>query len=146
MSELHNILRTHNLRRTSSRSDILSMFMEKGVALSEPEIEREMKGRCDRVTIYRTLTTFLDKGILHKVLDDSGAAKYALCAEDCAESSYHSHNHVHFKCLNCGKTTCLESVHIPKVTLPNGYELQETNMLLQGICQACSEASMQAKA
>lgn len=138
MSNTIEILKNYSLRRTASRSDILSLFISKGVALSEPEIEREMHGRCDRVTIYRTLATFMDKGLLHKVLDDAGAAKYALCASDCSQATYHSHNHVHFKCALCGNTTCLDQVQIPPIDLPKGYKLQEMNMLLQGVCAECT--------
>lgn len=137
MSKAIEILKGYSLRRTASRSDILSLFIAKGVALSEPEIEKEMHGRCDRVTIYRTLATFLDKGLLHKVLDDAGASKYALCASNCEEETYHTHNHVHFKCSNCGHTICLEDVKIPSINLPQGYQLEETDMLLQGICSDC---------
>jgi len=138
MADIHQILKAYRLRRTASRADILSLFMQKGVALSEPEIEREMRGRCDRVTIYRTLATFLDKGILHKVLDDAGASRYALCAENCQTAGYHVHNHVHFKCFRCGRTTCIEEVEIPAIHLPSGYKLDEMNMLLQGTCRLCN--------
>ncbi len=138
MSDIHQILKSYHLRCTASRSDILELFAQKDMALSEPEIEEEMYGRCDRVTIYRTLATFLDKGILHKVLDDAGAAKYALCADNCQQSTYHSHNHVHFKCYRCEKTTCIEEVSIPAINLPQGYLLEEMNMLLQGVCGACN--------
>lgn len=139
MSQAQHILRNHALRHTSSRAGILDMFMNHQVALSEPEIERAMKDSCDRVTIYRTLSTFLEKGIVHKVLDDSGAMKYALCASDCAEGSLHSHDHVHFKCDACGNTNCLENVRMPNIDLPKGYLVQEVNVLLQGLCPECQQ-------
>jgi Fur family transcriptional regulator, ferric uptake regulator len=85
--------------------------------------------------VYRTLKTFLDKGLIHKVLDDEGSLKYALCNDPCTTSS-HRHEHVHFKCTQCGQTSCLD-VEIPLVRLPKGYEAREVNLLIQGTCESC---------
>lgn len=130
------ILNAHALRHTSSRCDILALFLQKNSALSQPELEREMEN-CDRVTIYRTLATFLEKGILHKVLDDVGAMKYALCSHIHCSEHYHSHNHVHFKCNLCHKTTCLEDLHIPPIKMPQSFLVEEVNLLIQGVCEGC---------
>lgn len=140
MSELKTILKRHQLRFTKSRAAILDIFVEEEAALSERDIEESMQGSCDRVTIYRTLSSFLDHGLIHRVLDDSGAMKYALCAPNCHDGHPHGHDHVHFKCTNCGNTTCLDQVPIPAVKLPEGYLLSEVNMLLQGNCPTCAEA------
>lgn len=137
MHSAENILTTKSLRRTTTRLDILSIFLRTETALSEPELEKEMKGACDRVTIYRTLSTFLKKGILHKVLDGTGAMRYALCAPECT-SDDHKHDHVHFRCGECGKTICVEEVRIPPVQLPEGFQLTNVNMLLEGTCPNCA--------
>lgn len=137
MQQAERILTEKSLRRTQTRADILGIFLNKDVALSEPELEKAIQGRCDRVTIYRTLSTFLDKGILHKVLDDTGAMRYALCAPGCHDTHDHQHDHVHFKCDECGKTICVDEVRIPSVNLPEGYKLSAVNMLLQGTCPNC---------
>lgn len=132
-----HILRRHDLRRTSNRTAILDVFVAREMALSEREIEDAMAQTCDRVTIYRTLNSFLEKGVIHRVLDDSGVMKYALCSPNCGQQEAHFHDHVHFKCVACGRTTCIEQVQIPRVELPQGFELHEVNMLLQGICPEC---------
>jgi Fur family transcriptional regulator, ferric uptake regulator len=137
MESIRQILQHSQLRHTQSRSDILEVFIDSGVALSEREIEDAMQAPCDRVTIYRTLSTFLEKGIIHKVLDDAGAMKYALCLSECQDEDQHRHDHVHFKCLVCGRTVCLDQVPVPAVQLPSGYQLAEVNMLLEGTCPAC---------
>ncbi len=138
MEPIQQILHQSQLRQTQSRSDILGVFIDHGVALSEREIEDAMHTPCDRVTIYRTLSTFLEKGIIHKVLDDAGAMKYALCSAECQNHAPHRHDHVHFKCTACGRTVCLDQVPIPPVPLPQGYQLSEVNMLLEGTCPACA--------
>jgi Fur family ferric uptake transcriptional regulator len=83
------------------------------------------------------LKTFFDRGLIHKVLDDGGSLKYALCTEACSQSA-HRHEHVHFKCSRCGQTNCLE-VDIPRVRLPKGYVAGEVNLLIQGTCPNCCE-------
>ena len=130
------ILREFHLRSTSSRTDILHLFLEHPYALSYSDIEKEVAKAYDRVTVYRTLKTFLDRGVVHKVLDDQGGLKYALCKDRCTTAEHH-HEHVHFKCTQCGQTNCLEDVKIPEVHLPKGYKARELNLLIQGICFKC---------
>ena len=140
MESALNILQKHSLRQTFVREGVISLFIQQGVALSEPEIEKSLSGECDRVTIYRTLNTFLEKGIIHKVLDDTGAMKYALCRSGCGASHYHQHNHIHFKCEVCGQTQCLDHIRFESPALPDGFEAKETNVLIQGTCRSCAKA------
>lgn len=130
-------LKTFQLRHTSCREDILLMFHEHTNALSHSDLEQELGERFDRVTIYRTLKTFLEKGLIHKVLDDEGGTRYALCKHDTCSTDHHQHEHVHFKCRDCGLTTCLDAVHIPSFSLPTGYQQEEVNILVQGVCPTC---------
>lgn len=130
------ILKDYDLRTTTSRSAILRLFLKNSFALSYSDIEREIAATFDRVTVYRTLKTFLDKGVIHKVLDDEGSLKYALCSEPCSTQEHH-HEHVHFKCIKCGHTSCLEEVTIPEVKLPKGFVMAEVNLLIQGTCNRC---------
>lgn len=130
------LLKDHHLRSTSSRAAILSLFLQNDKALSYSDIERKIAESYDRVTVYRTLKTFLDSGVIHKVLDDGGSLKYALCDVACVGNTHH-HEHVHFKCTNCGQTSCLEQVGIPTIQLPAGYSASEFNLLIQGVCDKC---------
>ena len=130
------LLKDFRLRSTPSRQEILHLFLKKEYALSHGDIEREISSSLDRVTVYRTLKTFLDKGLIHKVLDDEGSLKYALCNDACRATGHH-HDHVHFKCEQCGQTNCL-NIEIPSVKLPKGYKAREINLLIQGICENCS--------
>lgn len=133
---IKSILKSNALRSTHSRSEILGLFLNSDFALSNAEIEKEISEEHDRVTVYRTLRTFVDKGIIHKVLDDSGTPRYAICSDECHDTE-HNHEHIHFKCVNCGLTTCLEEIKIPKISLPDGYKPNEVNILMQGTCKNC---------
>lgn len=131
------ILNAFGLRQTSCRKDVLDEFLRSRFALSQGYLESHIDHSHDRVTIYRNLKTFLEKGILHKVLDDEGVVKYALCKDDCSPS-VHDHGHVHFKCEKCGRTVCMDQVHIPGISIPAEFEVTEINLLVQGICDQCS--------
>lgn len=130
------LLKDFRLRTTPNRQAILHLFLQKDYALSHGDIESGIDDSLDRVTVYRTLKTFLDKGLIHKVLDDQGSLKYALCNEPCNTRGHH-HDHVHFKCTQCGQTNCL-AVEVPSIKLPKGYKMKEVNLLIQGICENCS--------
>ena len=137
MNQVSNrLLKTFRLRSTPTRQEILHLFLQKDYALSHSDIENEIADDIDRVTVYRTLKTFSDRGLIHKVLDDGGGLKYALCSGACSATE-HRHEHVHFKCTVCGQTNCL-NVDIPIVKLPKGYKAKEVNLLIQGTCQNCS--------
>ena len=138
MAELaKKILKKHDLRLTDSRLEILDIFLNRKFAISHAFIEEFLKSSHDRVTIYRTLYSFLEKGIIHKVLDEGGSTKYALCNDNC-DIHHHHDNHVHFKCLVCGETTCIDNIHIPPIQLPSGYSAKETGILIQGVCVHCN--------
>jgi len=131
-----NLLKNYKLRSTPNRQTILHLFLRKDHALSHADIENEIADDLDRVTVYRTLKTFLNRGLIHKVLDDEGSLKYALCPSDCSAAEHH-HNHVHFKCVKCGQTNCLD-VEVPEISLPRDYKAEEINMLIQGVCGLCN--------
>lgn len=129
------VLVSYNLKSTGCRNEVLDLLLQSDHALAQSEIEKHVDHSHDRVTVYRTLKTFLDKGLVHKVLDDEGGTKYALCQE-CA-NDHHNHEHVHFKCEKCGQTLCLDEIAIPKIDLPKGFIISEKNLLIQGICEKC---------
>lgn len=134
--QVSNTLRSFKLKSTPCREEVLNLFFQNDHALSNAFIEKHIDASYDRVTVYRTLKSFEDKGLIHKVLDDNSVTKYALC-QDCTTHEHH-HEHVHFKCEQCGQTTCIDSIEIPEVKLPDGYEVAERNLLIQGVCDQCS--------
>lgn len=131
------ILKKNRLRSTGCRRAVLKKFMTSSHALSHPDLEKSLNNQFDRVTIYRTLSSFLEKGIIHKIPDDTGGVKYALCSEECV-SEFHTDNHVHFKCIKCGVTQCIDQSRIPSITLPEHFTVTEVNLLVSGICDKCN--------
>ena len=83
-TRLNDILHRRQLSSTESRRKILSLFLNSHDALTHGDIEREVGDKYDRVTIYRTLQTFEEKGIVHTIPTADNAVLYALC-KDCEE-------------------------------------------------------------
>ncbi|MEL6142992.1 MAG: transcriptional repressor [Bacteroidota bacterium] len=137
-SPLIQQLRDHGLRITTNRKEVLSVFQEHAeVALSSADIEDCTNASLDRITLYRTLKTFEKAGLIHKAVDPSGRIKYALCSTNGCEHE-HQDNHAHFHCTACDKTTCLEGVVVPTITVPAAYQVEQTQLVLSGICGECS--------
>jgi len=131
------LLRKNDLSITVSRKKILQLFTNAAGALAHADIEKQAPD-FDRVTIYRTLQTFVDKGIIHTIPTADSSIRYALCKDACTQGHHHD-NHVHFMCDECGLTTCLEQVSIPNVSLPNGFLVKQTDVVVSGICNKCIE-------
>ena len=104
--------------------------------MAHADIEKKAGEKFDRVTIYRTLQTFVEKGIIHSIPTADNSIRYALCKDDCSEGHHHD-NHVHFVCDQCDKTECLEQVIVPEVKLPIGYKISRIEMVISGICKDC---------
>lgn len=129
------LLNRHKLRVTQNREEVLDLLLSSDVAVSNQKIENSLS-HIDRITLYRTLKTFEDKGILHKIVDSTAKPKYALCEEGCTDHNHQDH-HVHFECANCGDVTCLTDVKTPVLDLPKGYTIQEVNVIAKGLCDNC---------
>ncbi len=130
-----NILKKHNLRITQFRTDVIDVFNDAGRALSSSDIEIKLSGS-DRITLYRTLISFEEKGIIHRVIDGTQTQKYALCESECNEHHHHD-EHVHFHCEKCENTFCLDHLYVPKIDLPNGFLLKSAHMVVNGTCEKC---------
>ena len=134
---LNDILHHRQLSSTESRRKILSLFLKSDDALTHGDIEKSVGDKYDRVTIYRTLQTFEEKGIIHSIPTADNSIKYALCKE--CEEQHHHDNHVHFICANCERTICLDDVVSPKIDLPEGYIANNVQVVMNGVCKDCSE-------
>jgi len=132
-----DILKKSRLSVTASREKILNLFLDQSGALAHGDIEKRAGEKFDRVTIYRTLQAFVEKGIIHTIPTADNSILYALCKDDCEEGHHHDH-HVHFICKQCHNTYCLDNVVTPDIKLPAGYSAKQIEVVVEGICRQCS--------
>ncbi len=141
--EFNKLLDKHQLKKTVPRLSVLSILKSRNAAVSQPELEIIFGREIDRVTLYRTLTTFEEKGIIHKILDLKGTANYALCSDFCNKHQHHD-EHVHFNCTVCMNVYCLAALPVPQLDMPSGYNSQTVNFMVYGICKRCNEVASKA--
>lgn len=137
-SRFSDLLKGKNLKVTQPRVHVLEIISNKKYAVSQPELEKLLGDEFDRVTLYRSLAAFEEKGILHKILDLNGTATYALCAQGCDEVA-HDDRHAHFICSSCNNILCLDEVILPQINVPKGYTIQQTEVTVIGLCAKCTD-------
>lgn len=133
---IEDILETKKIRPTAMRILTFKFLEGQKVATSLTDIEHAFD-RSERTTLYRTLKTFEEHGLVHKIDDGSGVTKFALCEENC-NCDVDTDLHLHFHCNNCGETVCLTNHKIPHISLPEGYTAEDVNLVVKGICEKCS--------
>ena len=131
-----DILKEHDLKHTKQRVRVLEEIALDSVAISQPDLEKKLGKEIDRVTLYRILNTYQEKGILHRIMDMNGTANYAVCTSSCSEDHHHD-EHVHFNCTNCNKIYCLE-VEAPRIKMPKGFTAKTVSSIAYGICEKCN--------
>ena len=136
MAQIDTLLQKNDIRPTAMRMLIYKFLSEKRAAVALTDIENHFD-RADRTTLYRTIKTFEDKGIVHQIDDGTGTAKYALCEEGC-KCDFETDLHLHFHCNMCDETICLTDHKIPQINIPEGFITEDANLVLKGICDKCS--------
>jgi Fur family ferric uptake transcriptional regulator len=128
------ILKHKKLSETPFRKEVLAILAKHKNAIPLSVIEAELE-TYNRITLYRTIKTFLDKGIIHEISISGKETNYALCKEACGNGA-HQHQHIHFKCNDCEMVFCVEVDAFPKVNLPN-YSISELEIQASGLCPKC---------
>lgn len=137
MSLAKDILKRNGLKFTENRRVILNQFILTDYALSYSDLDSMIKRKLNKVTIYRTLKSFEENGIIHEVVDGSSQVKYSLCNSGSCSSEHHNDTHIHFKCNDCEKTYCIDDIMIPQIKLPREFELESQSVFIQGKCEKC---------
>lgn len=131
--ELIALFEHHDIRPTANRLIVAKALAAEHQPLSMSELEDRI-GSIDKSGIFRALTLFKEHHLVH-TLEDGDGVRYELCHSH--DHSIDNDMHLHFHCERCGETVCLEDLPIPKVQLPEGYQMQSANFILKGVCPKC---------
>ena len=130
------VLRKSGYKATPSRLAILGIFRKTRKPLSAQEVIDGLPRDTDQATVYRTLKSLKEKGIIKQIDLRHNHAHYELA--NLAE-------HHHLICLRCGK---IEDVHrcgiedMQSVILRNSKhfaEIKQHALEFYGICKSCSK-------
>ncbi len=132
--KVNQLLKEHQVVSTPIRQEVLQLFISNDSALSNQDLEEQLHDSFNRITLYRTLKTFIEQGIIHRI-DVDQKSFYALCSN--CKSHQHEDNHVHFKCELCDNIECLYDAGQVQLNLPKSYQIQKINIVVEGICKSC---------
>lgn len=133
------LLRTHGLRRMASRIAVLEVLEPVHGHLPVAEIHQRLADAVpagtpppDLATIYRTVTTLVECGVLHALTLESGITTYGLAVNP----------HHHAVCTRCGTI-----IEVPAGRLTSALEHARTGssftlseragLTLHGLCPQC---------
>ncbi len=129
-----DLLHSRKLKATGHRINLLVLMDQYKSAMPYSSIQEAMTSM-DRVTLYRTLESLKEKGIIHKAFQENNESYYAICGAECDTHDHH-HDHIHFKCTSCETVTCQTTTQKVQVTLP-GNEIHKVSIHVEGVCQTC---------
>ena len=129
------LLENAGIRPTSNRVLVLRTITVEKRPLSLREIEEKLQ-TLEKSSIFRVLSLLAEKHVLHTVEDGDGTARYELC--NAGHLSLQEDIHAHFYCTKCRKVYCFDSIHMPDVSLPDGFLVSSMNYMFKGICPDCA--------
>ena len=124
---------------TAQRTAILKAMIKADGPLRQDELAKLLgKNYFDKVTIYRTLNSFANAGIVHHAFVQKRTFYFEL-ARNCSKHQCHPH----FTCTSCGQTECLIGVSVPAVKgLKKGLIVHRQQIQLEGLCSQCNTAKL----
>lgn len=130
------ILESHGVRPTPNRVLVLRAILGATSPVSVTDFD-ELLPTVDRSSVFRVLTLFAAKGLVHVVESGDGMQHYEVCHGNghCTPAD----RHIHFYCTGCRRTFCFEHIPVPAVELPSGFTSGSSELLVKGLCPACGK-------
>lgn len=135
---MDNLLKDKKISETPFRKEVLSIFAKYSNAIPLSIIEQDLE-QYNRITLYRTIKLFVQKGIIHEITISGEHSNYALCKAECNTIS-HLHQHIHFKCKKCQIIFCVEIDEFPSIKLPD-YKIEQLEIQATGLCLKCNSSN-----
>jgi len=133
--KIDKLLSSANLRRTGPRAAVLSVLLGARKPQTAHQIAAKLSHTTpNKVTIYRTLESFLASGLVHKAFLQQRCWHFEL-SHNCTENQCHPH----FTCTNCGDIHCLTEKQMPMAKSPyKGFIISHQRIQLEGLCPKCN--------
>jgi Fur family ferric uptake transcriptional regulator/Fur family zinc uptake transcriptional regulator len=128
-------LRAAGLRRTPTRIAVFDRIVSLARPVSHAELDAGLDD-VDDITLYRTLATLVEVGLVHRVHGIDGVWRY------CPQPRHDGcpGNHAHFLCTECASMTCLIDQPMPHVKVPRGARVHGRHFVVHGSCARCRSA------
>jgi Fur family transcriptional regulator, ferric uptake regulator len=130
---LKAMLKDRGLRVTEPRLAVLRELHRDGTAVSHADLtDRLVPKGFDRVTVYRTLITLTDVGLLVKTDLGDHVWRFELSSE---KGKTHT-AHPHFICVDCGSVDCLPAGSV-SIRLEGALGRSVQEVQVKGRCDEC---------
>ena len=128
---LKDLLRNHGVRPSIHRVRILEYMQAIGGHPTADEVYKALASELpslSKATVYNTLHTFVEAGVLRDLAIDQVEIRYDVMTE----------NHGHFRCDNC-QTIYNFQVNFDQIMImgEGEFEVTERNIYFKGLCPAC---------
>ncbi|MFP5384866.1 MAG: Fur family transcriptional regulator [Bacteriovoracia bacterium] len=136
---VRDVLSKKGINRTKVKVSILLEISQAKKPLSVNDIHSKLKESCDVSTVFRTVSQFKEKGLVHEVNLEEGFYRYEM-ASDLNERSDHHHHHV--RCRVCGDIRQIEHCDLAafeKAIQKLGFTEMEHRLEFSGVCSKCSD-------
>ena len=129
------LLNAVKLKRTGPRRVVLAALLRAAEPQSAEQIAAKLGTSApNKVTVYRTLETFVNAGVIHKAFLQRRSWHFEP-ADKCTDTQCHPH----FTCTHCGDTHCLTEISIPMANSPHkGFIIRHQQVRLEGMCPDCA--------
>ncbi len=136
---VRDILTENGINRTKGKVQILQEISRSPKPLSVPELHALLDESCDVSTIFRTITQFKEKHLIHEVNLDEGFFRYEMASGE----EDHLHHHHHVRCRICGDIKNIEKCDLgpfEKAIAKLGFKDMEHRLEFTGVCSKCSKS------
>jgi Fur family ferric uptake transcriptional regulator len=143
LEEAWTRLKTAGLKRTEPRDAVLRVLAGGHGPFGAEDVFQALKEEkagtaVDLVTVYRSLQSFAEAGILHAIDLGDQIARYELALDP-------DHHHHHVTCRKCRKTLPLENCFLEELESrirreveAKGFRAIEHRLEFTGVCDRCS--------
>jgi len=136
----HELLRDHGVHVTAQRLAVLRAVSSRPHCTAENIVEtaKDEIGTISRQSVYDTLNTFVEKGLVRRIQPTGSPALYEDRVGD---------NHHHLICRDCGRVVdvdcsvgampCLQAAN------DNGFDIDEAEVAYWGRCPECKTSTLE---
>lgn len=122
-------------RQQAAVADLLGRSDEFTSAQTVHARLREAGESVGLATVYRTLQTMVEDGVVDVLRTDDGEAVYRICS---------THHHHHLVCRDCGRTVEVEGPAVERwtdrVAAEHGFTDVTHTLEIFGMCRTCATA------
>jgi len=136
-----NILQRAGISKTQQRLAVLNILLKSTTPLNVSSVRELLAGKnsIDRVTVYRILFLFKQRGIIREITSTGGVNFIEMATQE-------NPVHPHFSCRSCGIMSCLEPLTFSQshqlISAKEDYSVDHIEINISGICSGCRNATM----